>query len=84
MEFVYKITQKENFLNLHYDQIFLAMMIYPKEFRKIKMIATKTSKLRELIGADINEKYIAFDDVFDNGVYNLVIMLRKLTAKSPH
>ncbi|MCV3457501.1 cytochrome c biogenesis protein [Campylobacter sp. CNRCH_2016_0050h] len=83
MEFVYKITQKEKFLNLHYDQIFLAMMIYPKEFRKIKMIATKTSKLRELIGTDINEKYIAFDDVFDNGVYKLSNYIEEANRKKP-
>ncbi|EAJ5673443.1 cytochrome C biogenesis protein [Campylobacter lari] len=83
MEFVYKITQKEKFLNLHYDQIFLAMMIYPKEFRKIKMIATKTSKLRKLIGVDTNEKYIAFDDVFDNGVYKLSNYVEEANRKKP-
>ncbi|QOR00498.1 cytochrome c biogenesis protein [Campylobacter sp. 2014D-0216] len=83
MEFIHKITQEDDFLNLHYDQIFLAMMIYPNEFRKIKMISTKTKDLRKLIGTNINEKHIAFDDVFDNGVYKLSNYVEEANRKTP-
>ncbi|AJC86194.1 cytochrome c biogenesis protein [Campylobacter sp. RM16704] len=83
MEFIYKITGKDNFLKLHYNQIFLAMMIYPQEFRQIKMIATKTTQLRELIGADKDEKYIAFNDVFDNGTYKLTNYVEEANRKKP-
>ncbi|WP_139452802.1 cytochrome c biogenesis protein CcsA [Campylobacter armoricus] len=83
MEFIYKITGKDNFLKLHYNQIFLAMMIYPQEFRQIKMIATKTAQLRELIGVDKDEKYIAFNDVFDNGTYKLTNYVEEVNRKKP-
>ncbi|MBX1886150.1 cytochrome c biogenesis protein [Campylobacter peloridis] len=84
MEFIHKITQKDDFLNLNYNQIFLAMMIYPKEFRQIKMIPTKTKQLRELIGVNPNEKYLAFDDVFNEGIYKLTNLVEEANRKKPN
>lgn len=84
MEFVYKITKEEKFLNLHYNQIFLAMMVYPKEFRQIKMISTKSEKLRQIIGLSKDDTKIAFDDVFDDGIYKLSNYVEEANRKKPN
>lgn len=83
MEFIHKITQKDNFLNLNHNQLFLAMMIYPKEFRQIKMFPIKTKELKKIIGVNIDEKHIAFDDVFDNNTYKLTNYVQEASRKKP-
>ncbi len=83
MEYIHKITKKDGFLGLSNLQIFLGMMVYPNEFRKVKMIAISTPKLKEIIGVGENEKYIAFEDLFSGTDYKLANYLEDANRKKP-
>lgn len=83
MEYIHKMTKKDNFLGLSNMQLFLGMMMYPNEFKKIKMIAISTPKLKELIGVEKNQKYIAFEDVFVDNQYKLLNYLEEANRKKP-
>lgn len=83
LDFIHKITGKDNFLGFSNDQLFLAMLIYPDILKKFKMIQTKTAKLREIIGVDKNEKYIAFEDAFGDNAYKLANYLEEANRKKP-
>lgn len=83
MEYIHKMTKKDEFLGLNNMQLFLGMMMYPNEFKKIKMIAISTPKLKEIIGVDTKDKYIAFDDVFSNGEYKIINYLEEANRKKP-
>lgn len=79
MNYIHKITKKI----LNYNQIFLGMMMYPQHFRQIKMISIKTAKLKEILGVDKNEKYLAYDDVFDGDFYKLSNYIEEANRKNP-
>ncbi|MCR2061871.1 cytochrome c biogenesis protein ResB, partial [Campylobacter helveticus] len=83
MNYIHKITKKDDFLGLNYNQIFLGMMIYPQHFRQIKMISVKTPKLKEILGVDKDEKYLAYDDVFDGDDYKLSNYIEEANRKKP-
>lgn len=83
MEYIHKITKKDAFLGLSNLQLFLGMMVYPNEFKKVKMIAISTPKLREIIGVGENEKYIAFEDLFVGNNYKLTNYLEEANRKKP-
>lgn len=83
MEYIHKITKKDSFLGLSNMQFFLGMMTHPTEFQKVKMIAISHPKLKELIGVDKKEKFIAFEDAFINGQYKLINYLEEANRKKP-
>lgn len=83
MEYIHKITKKDNFLGLSNMQLFLGMLAYPNEFKKIKMIAISHPQLKTILGVDKNEKYIAFDDAFFEGQYMLANLLEEANRKKP-
>ena len=83
MEYALKITKKHEFLGLDYLQLFLGMMVYPNEFKKVKMIALSTPKLKEIIGVNSGEKYIAFEDLFSGDTYKLTNYLEEANRKKP-
>lgn len=83
MEYMHKMTKKNEFLGLSNMQLFLGMMTYPNEFKKVKMISITSPKLKQVIGVDESEKYIAFDDVFVNGQYKLINYLEEANRKKP-
>lgn len=83
MNYIHKITKKNDFLGLNYNQIFLGMMMYPQHFRQIKMISVKTAKLKEILGVYKNEKYLAYDDVFDGDFYKLSNYIEEANRKKP-
>ena len=57
--------------------------MYPNEFKKVKMLAISTPKLREIIGVDKDAKYIAFEDLFVNDTYKLTNYLEEANRKKP-
>lgn len=83
MEYVHKMTKNDGFLGLNNMQLFLGMMVYPNEFRKVKMLAVSTPKLREVVGVDKNEKYVAFEDLFAEDTYKLTNFLEEAYRKKP-
>lgn len=83
MEYLHKMTKKDSFLGLSNMELFLGMMVYPNEFKKVKMLAVSTPKLKEIIGVDKNEKYIAFEDLFAGDTYKLGNYLEEANRKKP-
>lgn len=65
-EYIHKITGKDGFLELSNMQVLLGITMYPEYFRHIKMIKTKSPKLREILGVDKEQKYIAAIDAYTN------------------
>lgn len=63
-EYIHKITGKDGFVGLSNMQVFLGITMYPEYFRHIKMIKTKSPKLREILGVDTDQKYIAAIDAY--------------------
>lgn len=83
-DYIHKLTQKRTFKGLNPSQVFLGMLFYPQEWQSIKMIATKSPKLREILGLDKDEKYIAYIDVFTpQGQYVLQNYVEAANLKSP-
>ena len=83
-EYIHKLTQKSTFLDLNPTQIFLGMIFYPQEWQTIQMIATKSPKLRQILGLDENQKYIAYIDVFSpKGQYILQNYVEAANLKNP-
>jgi hypothetical protein len=64
-EVLRKVTRKESRFGLDADQIFLGMIIRPKEWQKVPMIKVSHPGVNELLGIDPKAKYAAFDDFFD-------------------
>ena len=83
MEYTHKMTKKDSFLGLSNMELFLGMMVYPNEFKKVKMLAISTPKLKEIIGVDKDAKYIAFEDLFVNDTYKLTNYLEEANRKKP-
>ncbi|TLD85372.1 cytochrome C biogenesis protein [Helicobacter sp. MIT 11-5569] len=83
MEYTHKMTKKDGFLGLSNMELFLGMMVYPNEFKKVKMLALSTPKLKEVIGVDKNEKYVAFEDLFVDDTYKLTNYLEEANRKKP-
>ncbi|WP_300446683.1 cytochrome c biogenesis protein CcsA [uncultured Helicobacter sp.] len=82
-DYIHKITQKNTFLGLNPTQIFLGMIFYPQEWQSVQMIVTKSPKLRQILGVDENQKYIAFNDVFADGQYVLQNYVEEANRKDP-
>lgn len=83
MEYVLKMTKQNGFLGLNNMQLFLGMMVYPNEFRKVKMLAVSTPKLKGIIGVDKKTDYVAFEDLFINDTYKLINYLEEANRKKP-
>ena len=83
-EYIHKITKKRTFKGLNPTQVFLGMIFYPQEWQQIQMIATQTPKLREVLGIDPDQKYIAYIDVFTkDGQYILKNYVENANLKNP-
>ncbi len=83
MEIVHKITRQDGFLGLNNVEILLGMMTYYDTFQRIKMFATSSKELREILGTPIDEKYISFMDAFDGYNYKLANYVEEANRKDP-
>ncbi|TLD79908.1 cytochrome C biogenesis protein [Helicobacter sp. MIT 05-5293] len=83
-EFIHKITKKNTFKGFNPTQTFLGMIFYPQEWQQIQMIATQTPRLREILGVDPDQKYIAYIDVFTkDGQYILKNYVEEANLMNP-
>ncbi|MCH5313351.1 MAG: cytochrome c biogenesis protein CcsA [Helicobacter sp.] len=82
-EYIQKITQQSRFWGFDSTQVFLGMLFFPDEMQHLQMIATKSPKLREILGVSEDQKYIAFADVFFDGQYLLQNYVEEANLKSP-
>ncbi|PAF44862.1 cytochrome c biogenesis protein CcsA [Helicobacter sp. 11S02596-1] len=84
MDVIHKITKEDGFKGLGNDQVFLGMMLYPNDWRNIKMIYTATPRLREILGVPKDQKRIAFSDAFDLNGYKLQNYVEEANRKKPN
>ena len=63
-DLVHKITKSDNFLGFSNTQIALGMLLFPNDWKNIKMIRIATPQLRELLGLPKGAKYASFMDFF--------------------
>lgn len=84
MDIIHKIIKSDGFNGLTNDQVFLGMMLYPDDWKDIKIVYTKTPKLREILGTPQDQKYIAFSDTFDNNGYKLQNYVEEANRKKPN
>lgn len=86
-ELVHKITKKDNFLGLSNTQVLLGMLIYPNDWKHIKMIKISTPKLKELLGLKESDDYASYLDFFiikgDSGDYKLKNYIEDANRKVP-
>ncbi len=83
-DLVHKMTKKDDFLGLSNTQIVLGMILYPDEWKHIKMIKVSTPKLCEIIGVPSDSKYISFQDLFTkDGEYKLINYIEEANRKKP-
>lgn len=83
-EYIHKITQKQSWFGLAPTQVFLGMLFYPQEWQRVQMIPFKTAYLREILGLNVNQKYLAYIDVFtQDGRYILQNYVEEANRKDP-
>ncbi|MGX2972570.1 cytochrome c biogenesis protein CcsA [Helicobacter sp. T3_23-1059] len=66
MEFVHKIHKKDGFSGLSNVEVLLGMIAFPNDWKKVKIIATDTPRLREILGVSKDEKYVSWLDIYDS------------------
>ncbi len=79
-----KLYGKTTIFGLNHNQVLLGMSYMPSYWRKIKMIKVSHPGVKKIFGISEDEKYIAFDDIFDSkGVYKLAKQAEDAQRKKP-
>ncbi len=84
IEIVQKLTKKSSFLGFTADQVVLGMLTRPEMWGDVKMITIKSPKLKKFLNIDKTRKYVAFNEVFNDGEYLLANESKKANALSPN
>lgn len=82
-DIMYKISGKAAMFGMTSDQIILGMLSRPDIWSQIKMIKITTPKLKEFLGIDKTENYIAFSEVFDGRTYRLAKLVEEANRIQP-
>ncbi|QOG11569.1 cytochrome c biogenesis protein CcsA [Arcobacter sp. FWKO B] len=82
-EIMYKLSGKSSMFGMNSDQIILGMLTRPDIWSQIKMIKITTPKLKEFLGVNKNENYIAFSEVFDGRTYRLTKLVEEANRVQP-
>lgn len=82
-EIIQKLSGKASMLGMTSDQLVLGMLSTPDVWKDVKMIKIQTPKLKNFLGVDEKEKYIAFSEVFKNGEYLLAGEAEKALQTKP-
>jgi cytochrome c-type biogenesis protein CcsB len=82
-EIVQKLSGKASMLGMTSDQLVLGMLSTPDVWKDVKMIKIQTPKLKQFLGVDEKEKYIAFSEVFKDGEYLLAGEAEKALQTKP-
>ncbi|WP_457593552.1 cytochrome c biogenesis protein CcsA [Hydrogenimonas sp.] len=79
-----KVHGSDKMLGLTHNQIILGMTAKPSYWKRIKMIKVKHPEVKKLLGVPENEKYFAFNDIFDkSGNYKLAKFVDEAARKRP-
>jgi cytochrome c-type biogenesis protein CcsB len=77
-----KMYKKNTFNNLSADQVFLSMMVFPREWREVPLLKVYDKTLQDQL--DIEGDYVSYGGLFDTqGMYRLKEQVDKAYAKSP-
>ncbi|WP_121020809.1 cytochrome c biogenesis protein CcsA [Helicobacter vulpis] len=83
MDLIHKITHHDGFKGMDNIQVMLGMMLYPDDYKSIKMIYTSTHKLRQILGVPPNQTRVAFVDIFGPHGYKLQNYVEEINQKAP-
>ncbi|MBQ8115119.1 MAG: cytochrome c biogenesis protein CcsA [Prevotella sp.] len=76
LDFCQKVTGKRNFGGLSAERFMLSLMLYPEDWRNVRMVKIEDKALREALG--IKEKYGAMSDFFAlDGTYRMSALYQK-------
>ena len=82
-EVLYKLSGKNELLEMSPTQVMLGMLSHPSVWKKQAMIQVKTPKLREFIGIDRSQKLASFEDFFEGSRYKLEEEVKKALMLKP-
>ncbi|WP_104749924.1 cytochrome c biogenesis protein CcsA [Helicobacter cynogastricus] len=83
IDLIHKITKEDGFKGMDNIQVMLGMMLYPDDYKNIKMIYVATPRLRQILGVPKSQKRVAFIDVFDPHGYKLQNYVEEINQKAP-
>ncbi|WP_104751124.1 cytochrome c biogenesis protein CcsA [Helicobacter salomonis] len=83
MDLIHKITKQDGFKGMDNIQVMLGLMLYPDDYKSIKMIYTSTPKLRQILGVPKNQARVAFIDIFGPHGYKLQNYVEEINQKAP-
>lgn len=85
LDVLHKLIRKEEYKGMNHMEVFLGMMMYSDHFKNMKMFPTKTKEMRLLLGTPVDDKYVSFNDIFDEaGRYKLNDAVEKANQVSPY
>jgi cytochrome c-type biogenesis protein CcsB len=77
-----KMYKKNTFNNQSADQVFLSMMVFPREWRNVPLLKVYDKELQKQLGIDGD--YVSYNGLFDSqGLYRLKEQVDKAYAKPP-
>lgn len=83
-EVLNKLSGRSSWQGMSANQVILGMFSRPVIWKKVEIIKVKTSKLRNLLGVDKNQKLVRFADFFDeNGNYKLTGEIERANKSMP-
>jgi len=84
IEIMNKVMRKESLYGLDANQLFISMLINPRQWQKMPIIRVKNIKLKRVLNVPKGEKYFRFDDIYGNlGKYKLEDDLEIINKKKP-
>ena len=82
-DIMHKLSGKASMFGMNSDQIVLGMLTRPDIWAQVKMIKITSPQLKEFLGVDKDEKYIAFNQVFDENNYRLANLVEETNRVKP-
>ncbi|TLP37080.1 cytochrome c biogenesis protein [Arcobacter arenosus] len=84
IEIMNKVIRKESLYGLNANQLFISMIINPREWQKLPIIKVKNDELKKLLGIKQSDKYFSFDNVYNQfGSYKFEDDLELINQKKP-
>jgi cytochrome c-type biogenesis protein CcsB len=82
-EIVNKISGKNGFLGMDYNQIMLGMLVQPEIYNRLRIVKISHPLLNKKLGLDKSLKYASFLDFFENNRYKIAKDLEIARKKRP-
>lgn len=82
-EIVQKLSGKSTFLGMDANQIVLGMLSRPDIWQQVKILKIQTPKLKKFLNIPEADKYVAFNDIFNENGYLLKDEVEKAQLTKP-